>query len=123
MFAYLAVMAVVVALVWQARRRAITALETPGAQANWREWRREAQRQAEGSGPVLRRIPRSDQPPELVLLRDHFWACLVGLMLLTSAVFAALTAMVRGVLRGPKFEPHPDSVSDAPGPRRNDSPG
>jgi hypothetical protein len=118
---YLGVMASVVFLVRQARDRAAATLETSQAKSEWTEWKDEAARQASGSGPVIRRTPATNEPPELVLLRDHFATSLSGLLLLTTAVFVTLMTMIRGVTRGPKFELTEDSdASPAGAPRDPD---
>lgn len=87
----------------QARSRAIAKLGTEEAQSGWQEWRDEAQRQAEGAGPVSRRVPKTGQPPELVLLRDHFGVSLLGIVLLTTAIFLTFMLFARGVRSGSRF--------------------
>ena len=116
---YLGVIASVVFLVRQARDRAAATLETSQAKSEWTEWKDEAARHASGSGPVIRRTPSTNEPPELVLLRDHFATSLSGLLLLTTAVFLTLMTMIRGVARGPKFELTEDSDVSRAGARRD----
>jgi hypothetical protein len=87
-----------------ARHRAISRLETVEAQAEWEAWQAEAGRQAQGAGPVRRRVPRGGESPELVLLRDYFWVCTVGLCLLTTALFLTFMFMIRGVVAGRRFQ-------------------
>lgn len=97
-----------------ARRSALQSLGGTDADQRWEEWRAEAERQEDGAGPVSRRKPKSDQPPTLVLLRDHFATSLAILVALTSAVYFTIALMVRGVLAGPQFKP---DLVDADAPR------
>jgi hypothetical protein len=103
MLLYLMVVAVVVGFMWRARQRTIALLENPRAKASWQEWQGEARRQSEGDGPVARKMPQTDEPPELVLLRDYFATSLAGVLMLTSAIFIASAALFRGMWRGPRF--------------------
>lgn len=114
---YVVVLAAVTGGLWHARRRALRVLAQPPAQVSWQAWQSAAERQADGSGPVARRPPQTAEPPELVLLRDHFATSLGGLLLLTSAVFATAMFMFRGVMAGPQFQVRGDrepSVADSP---------
>jgi len=101
----------ILAITWglfRARQDALISLGTEQAHGNWQEWRDVANEQSGGAGPVQRRVPKSDEPPGLVLLRDHFATSWLILAVLTSIVFATLIWMIRGVLLGPKFEPQMD---------------
>ena len=60
------------------------------AQAEWEQWRERARRDSHGSGPVKRKIPKSVEPPGLVLMRDHFNVCLVAGLLFGSLLYAML---------------------------------
>lgn len=90
-----------------ARGYALQTIDSPDAQDAWEEWREEAERQAEGGGPVRRRPPRAAEPPTLMLLRDHFEACLAMGLLLSSVLYGTLALMIRGVLMGKSY--HPES--------------
>jgi hypothetical protein len=102
--AYVVCIAVVVGVMWRARTQTLDTLGTARAQVEWKRWRDEAERQSGGQGPVLRRPPQTVEPPALVLLRDHFATSVLGMILLSSAIFFALMTMIRGVVAGPKFE-------------------
>ena len=101
---YLVFVVVLIGGFWQARQRVLRQYSSPNAQIEWKRWRDAAARQAEGEGPVLRRVPKSDEPPSLVLLRDHFATSLLGMLLLTTAILFALATMIRGAISGPRFE-------------------
>lgn len=102
---YVAFLCVLVSLLFVARQHALTSDSSDASHENWRDWRAEAQRQQDGTGPVRRRVPKSSEPPSLVLLRDHFATSLAILVVLSSALFFTIAIMVRGVLVGPSFQP------------------
>jgi len=113
---YVALLCVLVSLLFVARQQALTIDSSAASQENWQDWRAEAQRQQDGTGPVIRRVPKSSEPPSLVLLRDHFATSLAIVLVLSSALFFTIAIMVRGVLVGPSFQP---DLSDASPPGRS----
>jgi hypothetical protein len=70
-------------------------------QEAWQEWRNAAAEQAAGKGPVMRRVPKSDQPPTLVLLRDYYTMCNAALLVFGSVLFGTFLFLVRGMLTSP----------------------
>lgn len=71
------------------------------SQQNWEEWR-EAVKEGRGKeGPVQRRVPKSVEPPAIVLLRDHFGVCLAIALVLSSVLFGTFVLFVRGVMNSP----------------------
>jgi hypothetical protein len=90
--------AVIVAMV-VARDITLTAYGSQAAREEWDAWREVAREQAQGSGPVQRRIPKSLEPPALVLMRDHFAVILPTLLVLLSCVYFTLAWMLAGVIR------------------------
>jgi len=101
---YVVVLAALVRGMWVARNQVLASIDDTHAQADWEEWRVEAQRQHAGAGPVSRREP-AREPPTLLLFRDHFLSSTIVLAALTSAVYFALAAFVRGVFTAPAFRP------------------
>ena len=103
---YLAIMAVGL---WQLHRAHVWALASHEAssdegkkrQADWDEWRKTAAEQVERKGPVQRRIPKSTEPPSLVLLRDYYGMCLSAFLLFGSVLFAVSMIFVRGIFSPP----------------------
>ena len=82
-------------LIWQLfalRESFLTKLSTPSAKADWEDWR-EATAQP---GPVARRVPKSDEPPTLVLLRDYFGICLTVAILFCSLLYGVFMLLIRG---------------------------
>jgi hypothetical protein len=80
-----------------ARRALLAKLDTSEARQEWEDWRSEAKRQADGEGPIQRKVPKSSEPPTLVLLRDYYGVCVVGAWLFTTLLFAVLVFVFRGV--------------------------
>ena len=120
LLAYLAAIALVVVGLNFGRSQLLKTYGTPEAKADWDAWREDAKDMAEGSGPVKRREPKSLEPPALVLMRDHFAACLGLALLLTTALFGTFMFFLRGAIhgasavQGPRPEPRfptPDSRS------------
>lgn len=95
---YVALLAAVVGGLSYARSRVMTSYGTDQAQEEWDTWREDAKLQAEGKGPVLRRVPKSAEPPALVLMRDFFAVCMVIAVALSSVLFGTLVFFIRGTL-------------------------
>src|SRR5688500_15448583 len=70
------------------REVALTELSTPEQQAHWQKWKSDAARQDGTTGPVARREPKSDEPPTLVLLRDHYMVLIVASLTIYTFLFA-----------------------------------
>lgn len=105
---YLVLMVLLTGWMQYARAQALATYSQPREQQAWQAWR---ERVADGKGPVARRIPKSSEPPALVLLRDFYVVCLAGILLFASAIFVALMFFVRGVLEStpPVIDLEPDS--------------
>jgi hypothetical protein len=93
---YLLLLGLVTFGLFYGRQRALAIYGSESAQAEWDAWREDAKKLADESGPVKRRIPKSIEPPALVLMRDHFVVCLAGSLLLTSVLFGTFMILVRG---------------------------
>ena len=98
LLAYLAVMALVIGGLIYGRQRALAIYGSEEAQAEWDARREDAKKLASDTGPVKRRVPKSAEPPALVLMRDHFIVCLAGSLLLTSVLFGTFMVLIRGAL-------------------------
>lgn len=92
---YMVLMVLLTGWMQYARAQALATYNQPHELQAWEAWREEA---SHGKGPVARRVPKSDQPPALVLLRDYYAVSLSGVLLFASAIFVALMFFVRGVL-------------------------
>ena len=98
LLAYIAVMAAVVGGLLVVRSKVKAVFGTPTAQAEWEAWREDAKKMASSEGPVKRREPGSAEPPAMVLMRDHFAACLGLSLVLTSVLFGTFMVFIRGAL-------------------------
>lgn len=98
LLAYLTVMAAISAGLAYGRWQALATYGTPEAKTQWEDWRKDAAKMAQGPGPVKRRAPKSPEPPALVLMRDHFAACLVLALLLSTVLFGTFMFFLRGAL-------------------------
>ncbi len=83
---------------WRAER--LAELSTPEVQSEWDTFR-EAMRQESGTdGPVQRKVPKSDEPPELVWLRDFFWLAVAAWIALVGVLGGFVAILVVGVSGG-----------------------
>ena len=98
---YLALVSAIVWSLFYARQRALVELATPGSVGDWQAWREDVKQQAEEAGPVERRIPRSAEPPALVLLRDFFGVSLGGAVLFSTVLYWIMAWLVTGALAPP----------------------
>lgn len=98
LIAYFALIALIVIGLRRYRESAIAQYGGEQAAADWLEWRDAAERIGK-DGPIARRAPKSTEPPALLLMRDHFTACLSMSLLLSSCLFVWLMISVRGALR------------------------
>ena len=106
---YVVLIASLVGGLFLARSRVLGRLDADLSQEAWEQWRQEAERQSAGQGPVTRRAPTATEAPTVLLLRDHFGACLTMTLLISTVLFATLAFMIRGVLFGPKLQLHHDT--------------
>jgi hypothetical protein len=111
LLAYIAVVALVCGGLVYGRHAAFQVYGTDQAQREWWDYRVDvAVEGALDTGPVKRRVPKSSEPPALVLMRDYFLVCLVGAIVLSSVLFGTFMVLIRGALKSPKkpsFSPEP----------------
>jgi len=110
--AYLIVLAGVVLVMLQVRRLTLRTLDTPEARAEWNAWR-ESPPNVRTDLPVRRRVPSSDEPPALILMRDYFPVIMASAAVFGSLLFAAIMFAVRGAIW--RDRPHaspPDKARD-----------
>ncbi len=90
------------AIVWSlltARDWALAELATPRSLEQWEQWREDVRVQQTEPGPVRRRVPKSTEPPALVLMRDYFGVSLIGAILFTTVLYWVIAWFVVGMLR------------------------
>ncbi len=98
---YAVLMIGVIWSMFSARRWALAELANPQAIGQWEEWRDDVRRQQEQSSPVQHRVPKSAEPPTLVLLRDYFVVSLVGAVIFSSLLFFVIAWFVTGMVNTP----------------------
>jgi len=100
--AYIVTLALVIAGTNYLRSIALATYGTPQAQTEWDDWREDAKKLAEQPYPVKRRVPKSVEPPALVLMRDYYGICLAIAVVLSSVLFATFMILARGALSAPR---------------------
>ncbi len=88
------------------RRDVLADMATPEAQTEWNDWRTKAAEQDGKHAPVQLTVSKSPQPPVLVLMRDYFPACVIGLLVPLSALYAFIAWLICGVLRQSNASPN-----------------
>lgn len=108
---YVIVMAGIVFGMNRAKRWAADNFSPAAAQQEWDSFRDDVAQSNETS-PVRRRVPKSNEPPALVLLRDYYGVCLAISLVLTTAVYATMTFFTLGVLKQNPTSGSPTSADE-----------
>jgi hypothetical protein len=99
--AYIIWIGVLLGALFQARSYTIENLSDDASRANWLSFKQDARPKSgiDGpvEGPVQRRVPKPNEPPQLLLLRDYFGTCLAGTLIFGSALFIMIMIALRGV--------------------------
>ena len=95
---YVASMLAIIVALNNYRSTAIASYGTTAASENWQQWR-DAAEETGRKGSVDRDTPKSMEPPSLVLMRDHFPACLGISLLLSSCLYLWFMVCARGVMQ------------------------
>jgi UPF0716 family protein affecting phage T7 exclusion len=98
LLAYAIVIAIVVGGVNYMRSVALAVYGTPQAQTEWDAWREDVKELEKQPYPVKRRMPKSAEPPALVLMRDYFGVCLTIAIVLSSVLFGTFMVLVKGAV-------------------------
>jgi hypothetical protein len=97
---YVVLAGAVVGTMFWLRQSAVADLSSPKSISDWHQWREDVREQQTNRGPVERRVPKSDEPPALVLIRDNFGVLLVGALLFSSLLYWIMAWFVTGILKG-----------------------
>jgi hypothetical protein len=92
--------ALVAALVWgmfTARSWALRELIAPAALADWQSWREDVRVEQQQPTQVQRRVPKSTEPPMLVLMRDYFPVSFGGAILFSTVLYWIIAWLVNGI--------------------------
>lgn len=96
---WLATMAAVYYGLDRARHWTLAHVGTADVQTDWQNWRAEEQaRAASPRGSVVRRPPKSGEPPLLILMRDYFPAIVTTVLLIATVMFGFLAIVVPGAI-------------------------
>jgi hypothetical protein len=93
----------IAAVIWwlvSARQWALAELATPQSIGKWQAWREDVRQQQKDPGPVRRRVPKSAEPPALVLMRDYFGVSLAGAILFSTVLYWIIAWFVNGIVAG-----------------------
>ena len=98
-----------VALVWwlrDSRETWIANNSTVAVQESWEKYREDAAKQdgSAGAGPVKRKVPKSSEPPFVVLLRDHFGVVQTAAVVFSTVLYLFALILIRGLLLAQKTE-------------------
>ena len=96
---YVVLVCVVVGSMVQLRRTSVPDLSSPKAKSAWNSWRDDVREQQANPGPVERKVPKSDEPPALVLMRDYFTVLMTGALLFSSLLYWIMAWFLTGILR------------------------
>lgn len=98
---YLVLMAAATWAMVMVRDNTIESFSTPEAKAQWQDWREAVENDKANMGPVKRKVPKSDEPPTLVMLRDHFGACLFAMLVMATIMYLSIVIFAKGAFRKP----------------------
>jgi hypothetical protein len=96
---YVGLVTVVTWSMFAARRHALTTGSTPASLESWNAWREDVRAQQDHPSPVKRAVPKSEEPPALVLMRDYFGVALTGAVLFSSLLYWIIVLFTAGILR------------------------
>src|SRR3954451_2862668 len=97
---YVVLVAAVVGTMFWIRQWAVPDLSSPKSISQWQVWREDVREQQANRGPVERRVPKSDEPPALVLMRDYFTVLMFGAILFSSMLYWIMAWFVTGIFSG-----------------------
>jgi hypothetical protein len=105
--AYVVWICLLLAALFQARDYTLEHLADETSRGQWQQFKRDTRAKTglDGpvEGPVQRKVPRPDEPPQLLLLRDYFGTCVSGTVLFGSALFAMIMIALRGAFSRQKI--------------------
>jgi hypothetical protein len=102
---YFALVGAVVGTMMWLRQSAVPEWSSSQSISDWQQWRSDVQSQQNKRASVKREVPKSQEPPALVLMRDFFGVMLAGALLFTSMLYWILVWFVTGICTS---EPTPE---------------
>ena len=98
---YFALLAGVVLGMFAARDWALADLSAPASLADWQQWREDVRTEQERPTTVERRIPKSTEPPMLVLMRDQYGVLLGAAVVFSSLLYWVFAWLITGMMKTP----------------------
>jgi hypothetical protein len=98
-FGYIVLVSAVIGMMFWLRLTAVPDWSSPKSISDWQAWQKDVREQQTKPGPVERRVPKSDEPPTLVLMRDFFAVMMAGALLFSSLLYWIMAWLVTGILR------------------------
>jgi hypothetical protein len=95
---YLVLAGAIVGSLFYARERVRDESRDGALVSNWQAWRQDVEKHEERLGPVERRVPKSAEPPALVLMRDYFGVCLGGAIVFSTVLYWVIAWLVTGAV-------------------------
>ena len=95
--AYLLTIAAILWGLQYGREMVIERLGDPESVAAWRDWAAETRRPADSEHPIERRPVKSDEPPALILMRDHFGSVRAVSVVIGTFLFCFLGFLGHGI--------------------------
>ena len=100
LIAYLATVAALVLAILDVRQRTLTSFDTDEQREHWTNWKSDAPQAGRShKNPVEHPEPKADEPPALVLMRDHFPVVMTAGILFGSLLFGMTMVALRGIFR------------------------
>ncbi len=85
----------------RAKSWATASLSDAASHGDWQQFRADVVKMNSDS-PVRRRVPKSEEPPALVLMRDHFTECAVISVVLSTALYGTFALFLVGSFNRPQ---------------------
>jgi hypothetical protein len=99
---YFLLLTTVVFSLFDARKSALQRLSNDKTVSDWQLYREDVRQHQSNGAVVERRVPKSAEPPALVLLRDYFAVTLGGAVLFSTVLFWVMAWLLLGAMRAPR---------------------
>ena len=95
---YLVTITALVLTILDVRQTTLASHGTDEKQQHWAEWKTEAPQVGRShKNPVEHPEPKAEEPPALILMRDHFAVVIGGGLLFGSLLFGSIMVAIRGI--------------------------
>lgn len=94
---YIALISIVAGAMFWLRQSSIPEWSSSKSISDWQQWRSDVASQKGKTASVKRDVPKSEEPPALVLMRDFFRVMLAGAILFSSLLYWILAWFLTGI--------------------------